>query len=131
MPSYGKKAPVKRVTASVVHRRHQIVAVLRSDGPDFDPLAGAQFLDNRIVGWLDQDRTSPCIRSRRETSRRGRSKSSSQMWSGLQPRTLIWIKHRDLLPAIVTGLYAARTTRKGLVLRAASRCGSPVPECHR
>src|SRR5215472_14552159 len=58
MSAHGKKAPVKRVTASAVHRRDQIVAVLRSQRADFYPLAVAQTLDSRIVGWFDQDRTS-------------------------------------------------------------------------
>ena len=58
MPTYGKKAPIKRLTAGAAHRRHQIVTVLRSDGADFYPLAVAQCLDDRIVRWLDQDRTS-------------------------------------------------------------------------
>src|SRR5215469_9387703 len=58
MSAHGKKSPIQRFTAGAAHCRQQIVTVLRSDGPDFYPLAVAQFLDNRIVGWLDQDRTS-------------------------------------------------------------------------
>jgi hypothetical protein len=47
-----------------------------------------------------------------ERSQHGRSKSSFQLWSGLPPRTLIWIKHRRRRPAIVTGVNAARMTRR-------------------
>src|SRR5215472_8419283 len=58
MSAHGEESAIQRFTAGAAHRRDQIVSVLRFEGPDFDPLAVAQFLNSRIVGWLDQDRTS-------------------------------------------------------------------------
>src|SRR6516225_6358716 len=125
MSAHGEESTIQRFTAGAAHRRDQIVSVLRFEGPDFDPLAVAQFLNSRIVGWLDQDRTSPmysqppgdflndqtstCILN--ETSMAAPHhffKSGAAL-----PQTLIWIKHRPSPVAIVTRIYAARMTPTG------------------
>src|SRR5215472_10436729 len=117
MSAHGEESAIQRFTTGAAHCRDQIVSVLRFEGPDFYPLAVAQFLNSRIVGWLDQDRTSlmhlnpPEISVLNETSM---AAAHHFFKSGAAPaRTLIWIKHRAPPVAIVTGIYAARMTPTG------------------
>src|SRR6516162_2938681 len=113
MSAYRKKSQIQRFAAGVAHCRHQIVAVLRFEGADFYPLTVRQFLDSRIVGWLDQGRISlpdysqSKCRLYRSASRLPANEpwylhlNRFQIWGGPPSSTLIWIKYRRGQVAIV------------------------------